>query len=335
MTAGVPHADAARLTEQAGLGRLETLIPLAGGANNRVFRAVTTGGPAVLKVYFHHPDDPRDRLGAEYGFLTTVWSGGIRCVPRPLAADHARHMALYDLAPGTRPAAADRALVDQAAGFVEALQTLRADAVHLPPGSEACFTPAAHRATVERRLTRLTALPPRTPRHAEASRLVRDEAMPRFLAAAVLPDTGSPLPFECRCLSPSDFGFHNALVDTGGRAVFIDFEYAGWDDPAKLVGDFFHQPAVPVPLDLYPAFRDRIAALFPAPERVARRCDALFPLYALKWVAILLNDFLLTGGSRRAFSAGHESAVETDVRLHRQLDKARAMLARLATLPAF
>ena len=334
MTIPVPQG-AARLVEQAGLGRLEGVSPLAGGANNRVLRADTTGGPAVLKLYFHHPHDPRDRLGTEYGFLSAVWAGGIRCVPRPRAAAPDRHMALYGFVPGTRPAAATAALVDQAAGFVAALQRLRLQADHLPPGSEACFTLADHRVTVERRLARLAALAPETDLHAAASRLVRDEALPRFHAVILPADAGDPLPPNRRCLSPSDFGFHNALVDGDGQAVFLDFEYAGWDDPAKLVGDFFHQPAVPVPMEHYPAFRDRIAALFPEPEDTARRCDAVMPLYGLKWVAILLNDFLPAGGSRRAFSAGTETATRTATRLRRQLDKARSALARLATLPAF
>lgn len=337
MTVPAPHTvpGAATLAERAGLGRMEALTPLAGGANNRVFRADTTGGPAVLKLYFHHPGDPRDRLGAEYGFLTAAWDGGIRCIPRPLAADPARRMALYGFAPGARPATVSSTLVAQAADFAAALQSLRLRAAHLSPGSEACFTLAAHRATVERRLNRLAGLPPDTDLHAEAARLVRDEALPRLHAVSVPPDADDPLSPEGRCLSPSDFGFHNALVDAAGRAVFVDFEYAGWDDPAKLVGDFFHQPAVPVPMEHYPAFRDRIAALFPRPDATARRCDAVMPLYALKWVAILLNDFLPAGGSRRAFSAGHETAAGTEARRLRQLAKARDALARLATLPAF
>ena len=41
------------------------------------------------------------------------------------------------------------------------------------------------------------------------------------------------LPKETRCLSPSDFGFHNALLEATGKLRFVDFEYAGWDDPAK------------------------------------------------------------------------------------------------------
>ena len=46
------------------------------------------------------------------------------------------------------------------------------------------------------------------------------------------------LPYEDRCISPSDFGFHNAILGSGETVRFVDFEYAGWDDPAHLVCDF-------------------------------------------------------------------------------------------------
>jgi thiamine kinase-like enzyme len=42
-----------------------------------------------------------------------------------------------------------------------------------------------------------------------------------------------------RRLSPSDFGFHNIIVISDWMLKFIHFEYAGWDDPAKMVCDFF------------------------------------------------------------------------------------------------
>ena len=40
----------------------------------------------------------------------------------------------------------------------------------------------------------------------------------------------------------------NALLAASDKKLrFLDFEYAGWDDPAKLIGDFFCQPAIPAP----------------------------------------------------------------------------------------
>ena len=43
---------------------------------------------------------------------------------------------------------------------------------------------------------------------------------------------------EDRIISPSDFGFHNAIKSETG-IKFIDFEFSGMDDPSKLLIDFF------------------------------------------------------------------------------------------------
>ena len=40
------------------------------------------------------------------------------------------------------------------------------------------------------------------------------------------------------CVSPSDFGFQNTLISKN-IVYFIDFEYAGLDDPVKCILDFF------------------------------------------------------------------------------------------------
>ena len=46
-------------------------------------------------------------------------------------------------------------------------------------------------------------------------------------------------------VSPGDFGFHNVIKTSKGLR-FIDFEYAGWDDPTKTIVDFFLQPKFPI-----------------------------------------------------------------------------------------
>jgi hypothetical protein len=111
-----------------------------------------------------------------------------------------------------------------------------------------------------------------------------------------------PIDNADRCLSPSDFGFHNALQGPDGALQFLDFEYAGWDDPAKTVCDFFCQPACPVSLDFWNAFAADIAQTTTDPELTAQRFTLLLPMYRLKWCCIMLNDFLPAGAGRRRFA---------------------------------
>lgn len=320
---------AARLLRSAGLpGEVSALTRLAGGRNNRVFRLDRDGhDPLVFKLYHHDPRDPRDRLGAEWAFLQYAWNDcDLRDVPRPLACERESHAALYGFVPGAKIPAVHPPHVEAAARFVAALNApaARDAAASLAPGSEACFSTAAHVATVARRVARLAAnLDPDAPHAAAAAALVRERLAPSWEAIARgLPQDEAAQPW---CVSPSDFGFHNALLHQG-RLTFLDFEYAGRDDPAKLVCDFFCQPELPAPAALYPGFRDAVLdALGLATPAHRARCDALLPAYRIKWACIMLNDFLATDAARRDFAEGQDRAA----RCAAQLAKAAAALDRI------
>jgi Phosphotransferase enzyme family len=328
-------ALASHLAESVGKGRARALSRLAGGKNNQVFRVETeAGAPLVLKRYFADPRDPRDRLGAEWDFLKHAWSRGIRAVPEPLACDAASHAGLYGFVAGRKLLASELkpAHIDAAIDFVLAVNAR--PRAQLTPGSEACFTLAEHISTVERRVARLATLDPDAPHAKEAQSFVSTRLLPSWNAvksrlaaeahAAGLALEQSLSPDDC-CLSPSDFGFHNALIDDEGKVTFLDFEYAGRDDPAKLVSDFFCQPEIPVPLDYHATFIARMAEGFGLDEVGQPRCRMLLDAYRIKWTCIILNDFLPLGAARRAFADAGAWAV----RYASQLTKAEAKLAGL------
>ena len=50
------------------------------------------------------------------------------------------------------------------------------------------------------------------------------------------------------CISPSDVGFHN-IIYTNYNLYFFDFEFAGIDDPCKLISDLVLQPDYGIPLE--------------------------------------------------------------------------------------
>jgi hypothetical protein len=215
--------------------------------------------------------------------------------------------------------------VRQAIAFFVELNRPRADASarSLPDASEACFTIADHLACVDRRVARLANIAADTDVHETAAAFARQRLEPawRQLRAGIAiasNSTDAPIPPALRCVSPSDFGFHNSIVAPDGRLKFFDFEYAGWDDPAKTVCDFFCQPAVPVPRQYMPSFLDAIRGSFGGDELVAR-ASLLLPVYQTKWCCIMLNDFLPAGDRRRAFS---NPQADDAARRKRQLDKA-------------
>jgi thiamine kinase-like enzyme len=116
-------------------------------------------------------------------------------------------------------------------------------------------------------------------------------------------DLESSLNRNQRCISPSDFGFHNALLRDNGSLCFIDFEYAGWDDPAKAIGDFFSHPGVPVSREYFDLFVDH--ALQPYRDTIGElevRVRLMEPVFKVKWCCIVLNEFLQSEARRRNFA---------------------------------
>ena len=116
--------------------------------------------------------------------------------------------------------------------------------------------------------------------------------------------------------------FHNAILLKDGRFRFIDFEYAGWDDPAKTVCDFFCQPEIPVPIKYFPLFEASVLEMSPDPKKLAQRIELLFPVYKIKWCCIILNDFLPVEGKRRQFAKKRDCIERKKI----QLSKAESYL---------
>ena len=328
-------ALATRLAAEADRGRPLHLEPLGGGRNNRVFRVATDrGDPVVLKCYFRDVRDTRDRRLAEWTFLTYARAHGVTNVPKPLATAPGDGASLLGFVTGNRvkPGGLTRTQIIAALDFVIALNPIPRELSAMPAASESCFAIDEHIATVTRRIARLSALDPRAPLRAEASALVADEIVPAWqrvsarLTRAVAADANrhaEPIHGCDVIYSPSDFGFHNALVDDAGRVAFLDFEYAGRDDPAKLLCDFFCQPDVPVDRQYFNEFLDQWASGLRLGDTYRLRASLLLDAYRIKWACIMLNDFLSLGDARRAFADPQQRAE----RCHTQLTKARAALA--------
>ena len=327
----------ASLLDQAGRGGGDfSLHLLKGGSNNKVFRVETPGGPLLLKVYFRHPNDKRDRLGAEFSFCRFAWGSGLRSVPEPLASDPLNHLGLYEFINGRllEPGEITQEWVEQALGFYHELNHYRdkPEAQALPTASDFCFTIAQHLECVEKRFRDLKRIDDSLPIHREAQEFVQGElgeAWKRVHESVLRKskEMGLPLekdPFvEDHRLSPSDFGFHNALLTPRGELRFVDLEYAGWDDPIKTACDFFCLQAVPVPRDYYDVVLEQVVSDLSNPEIHRERFSLLMPIHLLKWCCILLNHFLPVGGERRQFA--QEKGDRHNLK-EIQLGKARAAL---------
>src|SRR5262249_48537566 len=147
----------------------------------------------------------------------------------PMVHDPAKRLALYEFVEGRKLSATEigRPELKQAVFFFHRLNepAVRARARELPAASEACFSIADHFALVDSRLGRLKKIVPESEIEREMSLLVSDihEAWERHKSEieAKLEENSlmldDPLEPQDRCISPSDFGFHNALIRADGE----------------------------------------------------------------------------------------------------------------------
>jgi hypothetical protein len=316
-------AIAARLSGERVIGAAHC----GGGGNNRVYRVQTPHATFALKSYGSAELDDRDRLAHEFDGLRFLKASGVgKAVPEALAVDRGSRCALYEWIEGAVPASHGPADVAAALEVLAALHRARTaeGASQLPPATEAVLHLSDLMDQIESRLARLAALTPADP---ELTDFIADEVRPEFRRrTAGLSDRNvdAELAREQQTISPSDFGFHNALRRADGSLGFIDFEYFGWDDPVKLTADFLWHPAMRLSEPERRQFLAGVTGLYGGDADFLPRLAVCFPLYGIRWSLIILNEYLPKLWGRRTFSGkgGDWAAAKRE-----QLLKARAKLA--------
>jgi hypothetical protein len=306
---------------------------LASGRNSRIYRVCSGERVFALKQYPSRRDDPRDRLSTEVGALRLMELCSVNDIPRVVGVDPQHGYALLTWIDGSQVGEVNDADIDAALGFLEAIHGLRRepDVSDQPQAAEACLAGAEIERQIEARLDLLKAVPSEPELidfigNSFATEFQRWRTKARSLARAAGLDFAVDLPQEWRSLVPADFGFHNSLRRSDGSLAFVDFEYFGWDDPVKLTADILLHPGRPLSPRHRVRFREGAVCLYGEDPLFERRLAAYLPLFALRWVLILLNEFLPERWQRRVLAGDTASWSDAKVR---QLNSARGFLASL------
>lgn len=306
------------------------------GKNNRCYKITTANNIFLLKQYFTHKYDNRNRFQSEKSFIDYANTVASSFVPKIRAVDESRRLILFEYIPGeiVSSASLNRNDIKQAINFFKQLNQSKHDIKHvnLPLASEACFSIKHHISLISERIKQLSNLPKLSQideQRDEVVSLIEEEwrlIVNRIPAIDLIED--EELDSKHRCISPSDFGFHNALKICDDEIKFVDFEYAGWDDPAKMVADFFCQLEVPVPIKYYDDFVSQVMSCFTNSNMLKQRANLLLALYKIKWCCIVLNVFLATDFNRRQFAM----RTVNEIALKRnQIEKVRLILNEITS----
>lgn len=270
----------------------------------------------------------------EFTALTFLREAGVGNVPLPVAQRQDDDLAGGDLAiytwiDGEPLAQLDSSTLEQLLAFARRLHGLTGLGRQraLAPAKEACQSPGALWSQIQQRLLALGA--------------VQDAALQRFLEQRVVPclaqirskaqgmlNWDAPLSPEWCTLSCSDFGAHNALRDANGTLWILDFEYFGWDDPAKLVSDTLWHPAMRMSLEQKMFWTQQAALIYQRDPGFLSRLRHLFPLFGVKWCLIILNEFISQHWQRRVRAGRFQPREWPDVKAQ-QLATARKLLIQV------
>lgn len=276
------------------------------GRNSRVYLADCQKSERyAIKFYPAGNHGTHNRLQTEYSALTFLWKHGIRRIPEPVIANPSYHCAAYRHLEGI-PIQIDSINnkdVQETVEFLVELNRLCSaeGSQDLPPAADACFSDQELLENIEARADKLRSVPDISQNHHKLLEFLATEFNPKL---DVLRDylkrrakdrsepLSLPLDRKFQTFSPSDFGFHNAIRQPNGTIAFLDFEYFGWDDPAKTVCDFLLHPAMELRMESKQIFLSTFLEAFSSHDRLTQRAKRLYPLYCLKWCMILLNGFL-------------------------------------------
>ncbi len=321
--------------------KLNKLINIPHLGNNRSY-VVTTYGEAskyFVKVYYRGNKNLKRKSAVEYQSLKYLWNNGIRSIPEPFIYDKENKIAVFEYVEGQR---IDRRKLTnedilEVISFIRSLYRLSKSEKNGYPydASEACFSVKEITDNLSNRLNRLSF-------YAKEN---REEKLQEFLSEKLSPtfekiknwckeacrekkiSFRKKLPKSYRTLSPSDFGFDNCLRRKTGHLVFLDFEYFGWDDPAKMISDFLIHPRINLPDKFKKKFINETIAIFERDKKLKERLKVVFPLFGLKWCLIMLNEYLPENFERRVFAAAGSLDKKRICAL--QLSKAKRMLEKI------
>lgn len=267
------------------------------------------------KKYFSSNTDNKDRFQSEVSFFEYAKECVPDFVPKIYAIDKSSRIILFENISGKNVKSDDlnAKLILSAASFFSSLNKPEFKSTigkKINNAAEACFSINSHLILVEKRIINLEKTIDDNLENTDALNtvnLIREsfEKIKNHIlnyANQNMIQLDKEIQISDRVISPSDFGFHNCLKKENSDLVFFDFEYSGWDDPAKVIGDFFNQLQVPVPEKYFEIFVEKAFENQKNKIELVIRAKLLLPLYKIKWACIAMNIFIPVNLERRLFS---------------------------------
>ena len=311
-----------------------TIHKIVGRSNSQIFKIVNDEKTLALKIYPSHKLDKRNRLLVEFDSLNFLHRNGVINTPKPFKKSENLNIALYQWIDGSMSSKVQELEVYDSLNFIKTLKQLSKSKIVLPSqlASESCLSISELLFQIDRRLTRLNKLK----NEPTLQKFLNNEFRPLFsqLNSEIKSNWNfdwqydESLKKKFQLLSPSDFGFHNAIHSINKGIIYIDFEYFGWDDPVKLTSDFMWHAGMKISNEAKIVWLKGMKTLFSDDLNFNSRFKLCHPLYGLRWCMILLNEFLPNVWEVRKHANSEKNNYHSEIK-KLQLDKATDYLREI------
>ena len=305
---------------------------LSRGGNSGLLK-VLTGEGEKYALKFYPESATHDRLSSEYNSFKLIREHSLDNVPLPFRRDVNLNVAMYEWVEGDVVNRPNSKHIQQALEFLKTLHKLRElpEFLDFQNASAAFMSGSGFEVQLRARVNVLNRFASEYP---AMNDYLKNDLLPVIESVVqwsrtewrIEPGYNEPLPRFKQTLSPSDFGFHNTIERKNGRLEFIDFEYFGWDDPVKLVADFYFHPGMEISPDLKQQWIEGAVKIYG--EEILDRLRVAWPLIGLSWCLILLNEYRTDVWSRRCAADADKLGCREEI-LATQLNRSRELLAKI------
>lgn len=304
------------------------------GGNSNVFKFTLGNKDFALKVYPPYAPGGRNRLLAEVSTYQFFGELQIEMVPRLYNFCESSGWLIIDWIDGKTISSYSEQDIYSSLKFIDLMKSLKGQSYSdkLPFAAESCVSLDETLSQIENRLERLLV---QKNQEIELSEFLENEFTPVYQFYKEIAINGYKhlgmnfeLSSEDRTLIPADFGFHNMLKTKNEKLFFIDFDYFGWDDPVKLLSDILWHPKMNFNEEQKRLFIDGFKNIFIDDKFFSQRLDLNFPIFGLRWILILLNEFIEDFWRNRLHA---NIGISQKQAKKNQLLKAKKLLAQLKT----
>lgn len=286
----------AETLEIKDLNSISSFKIIKSGRNSKVFKFVNNNTDYIVKFYEIHSG--QNRLNREeilYEYLSSINN---KKTAKIIKSNIAKNFSLFSFLHGKKiDLILDNHIVQCANFLIEINNCEKLNKDSFPIAIDGIKKRTDHLKLCEDRLNIMSSIDPKESIEKEFNNFFKNKILVQweiisdyFYKNYMQSEFNNLISVDELIISPSDFGFHNILLYKE-ELKFFDFEYAGLDDPIKLVCDFISHPDQNVSVKQINIFKRKIFQFLKNEDHYNHLVKIFLPFHQLKWCCIILNEF--------------------------------------------